>query len=331
MQPRSRLATLSLATVLALCSSLFAVTGSGGTGVVVPGNNPRGGGGNSMKGQEQKDLLMRFYESQDVTIYNKKRTMAIFTQLDGSRPVKTVAGGKDPKDPDPDIQTTVDKLQKGDVVKMTLAPWNGVMAIDYIKKIEVKPAEETPHGFVFQESYSDPNNSAETLIRVTKYGESYELKIQDLKDEKGKMQPDPALADTVGKLKMGEPVYIQAAGRPPVISMIFPYKDPQTGKVTKVSQVDVDGGKTSAMDIETDDGKTVTALVPGKMNGKRFLPDSVLMNQSHSLKPGTQVQFTARDDNGKTYLVEIARAPKTSAKPGSGPDNMSNTKTGKAG
>jgi translation initiation factor IF-1 len=139
--------------------------------------------------------------------------------------------------------------------------------------------------------------------------------------------------DNVGKFKTGEPVYIQAAGRSAVVSMIFPFKDPQFGKVTKVSQVEVEGGKTSSVDIETDDGKTLTAMVPGKMNGKRFVPDSVLMNMTHSMKPGTEVQVTTRDDNGKTYLVEIARAPKTTPKPASAAsdNNMTNSKAGKGG
>ncbi len=101
---------------------------------------------------------MRFYASPEVNLYNKKRTMALFTQLDGSRPMKTLVGGKDPKDPDADIQTTVDKLQKGDVVELTLAPWNGVMAINYIKKVDVKPAEGTRTGFIFQEFYNEKDS-----------------------------------------------------------------------------------------------------------------------------------------------------------------------------
>jgi hypothetical protein len=277
------------------------------------------------KGQELKDQVMRFYASQEVNFYNKKRTMALFTQLDGTRPMKTIVGGKDPKDPDADIQTTVDKLQKGDVVKMTLAPWNGVMAINYIKKVDVKPAEENPHGFIFQEFYNAQGSGA-PIIRVTKYGESYELTIQNVKDDKGKMVPDPALMDDVQKFKMGDAVYIEATqGRPPVISEIFPYKDPQTGKVTKVAQTDVEGstGKTSSVDIETSDGKTITALVPGKVTNKRFVADAVLMRDVHQMKPGTEVQYLTRDDNGKTYLVEITRAPKTAAKPGaSASENM---------
>lgn len=329
MHPRLTLATLSLAAVLGLALSAFGITSSGGTGVVVPGGNGKGGNNNSMKGAEQKDLLMRYYGSQDVTVYNKKRTMAIFTQLDGTRPIRTVVGGKNPADPDPDIQTTVDKLTKGDVVKMNLAAWNGVMAIDYIKKIEVKPAEENPHGFIFQEYYNE-QGSGNPIVRVTKYGESYELTIQNVRDDKGTVQPDPDLMDAVQKFKTGEAVYIQASpGRVPVISEIFPFTEPKQGKVTKVSQVETEGGKTSQVDIETDDGKSVTALVPGKVNNKRFVADSILMNQVHSLKPGTEVKYTARDANGKTYLVEIARAPKTTpARPGSGAgaENMTNGK-----
>lgn len=319
MQPRTICATLSLATILTLGSSLFAATG-----VVVP-PGPTGKNGNNMaKGQEQKDQIMRFYEKQDVNFYNKKRTMAIFTQLDGSRPTRMVVGGKDPKDPDADIQTTVDKLQKGDVVKMNLAPWNGVMAIDYIKKVDVKPAEENPHGFIFQEFYNEQGSGA-PIIRVTKYGESYELTLQNVKDDKGKMAPDPELMDDVQKFKMGDAVYIQASqGRPPVISEIFPYKDPQIGKVAKVAQTDAEGGgKTSAIDIETPDGKTITALVPGKVTNKRFVADAVLMRDVHNMKPGTEVQYLTRDENGKTYLVELTRAPKTAAKPGaSASENM---------
>lgn len=319
MQPRSTLATLSLAAVLALTSSVFGITSSGGTGVVVPG---KGNNNNNMKGQEQKDLLMRFYGSQTVTFYNKQRTMAIFTQLDGTRPIRTIIGGKNPADPDPDMQTTVDKLTKGDVVKMTLAPWNNVLAIQYIKKIDVKPAEETPHGFIFQEFYNEQGSGA-PIIRVTKYGESYELTVQNVKNDKGAVEPDPDLLDAIQKFKMGEAVYIQASpGRVPIISEIFPYTDPQQGKVTKVSQVEVEGGKTSQMDIETDDGKTVTALVPGKVTNKRFVPDYVLTNEVHSMKPGTEVKYTARESNGKTYLVEITRAPKPTAKSASSSENM---------
>ncbi len=93
----------------------------------------------------------------------------------------------------------------------------------------------------------------------------------------------------------------------PVISEIFPYKDPQTGKVTKVAQTDVEGtsGKTSSVDIETSDGKTITALVPGKVTNKRFVADAVLMRDVHQMKPGTEVQYLSRSDNGKTYLVEL--------------------------
>lgn len=329
MQPRSTLATLSLAAVLAMASSVFGITSSGGTGVVVPG---KGNNGKNMKGPEQKLPPMRFYGSQEVTFYGKKHTMAIFTQLDGTGPIRSIVGDKDPKNPEAtaDLETTIGKLTKGDVVELKLSSWNGVMQIDYIKKIDVKPAEEAPHGFIFQEFYNE-QGTGNPIIRVTKFGESYELTIQNVKGEKGAVEPDPELLDAVQKFKAGEAVYIQAnPGRVPIVTEIFPYTDPQQGKVTKVSQVEVEGGKTAQMDIETNDGKTVTALVPGKMANKRFVPNSILANQVHSMKPGTEVQYTTRSANGKTYLVEVARAPKpaVSGKVGSGSENMSNGKGG---
>lgn len=325
MQPRLTLAALSLAAVLGLGSSVFAVPGSGGTGIVVPG---KGNNGNNQKGQDEQTPPMRFYGAQDVVVYGKKHTMAIFTQVDGTGPIRTIIGDADPKNPEAtaNLETTVNKLTKGDVVELKLASWNNLLRIDYIKRIDVKPAEETPHGFIFHEFYNEPNSGA-PIVRVTKYGQSYELTLQNVKSDKGEVQPDPELMDAVQKFKDGEAVYVQASpGRLPIISEIFPYTDPKEGKVTKVSQVAVEGGKTAEMEIQTDDGKTVTALVPGKVTNKHFVADYVLANQIRSMKPGTEVKYTARESDGKTYLVEIARMPKptSTAKPASASGEMSN-------
>lgn len=322
MQPRLSLAALSLAAVLGLAPCVFA--GFGGTGVVVPG---RGNNGNN-KAEDDKPQPMRFYGAQDVVLYGKKHVMAIFTQVDGTGPIQTVVGDEDPKNPEAtaNLETTLNKLTKGEFVELKVAPWNNLLKIDYIKKLEVKPAEQTPHGFIFHEFYNEPNTGA-PIVRVTKYGQSFELTLPNVKNDKGEVEPDPELMDAVQKFKEGEAVYIQGSpGRVPIITEIFPYTDPKEGKVTKVSQVAVEGGKTSQMEILTDDGKTVTALVPGKMTNKHFVPDYVLANQIHSFRPGTEVKYTARESDGKTYLVEIARMPKPSstAKPASTSDNMSN-------
>lgn len=326
MQRPSWCVVLSLASALALPAMAFAAGGI----VVPPGNsNARGryGNNNMQQQKERTELTLRFVASQDALVSGKKRSVSLFTYLNGSGRIQAVVGGKNPADPDPDIQTTVDKLQKGDVVKMKLAQWNGIQAIDYIKKIDVMPAEENPHGFVFEEFYNEPNTGA-PIVRLLKYGESYEFTFPMVKDDKGKMQPDPAMVDAVQKYKKDQPLYVtflpSGPGRPYVATTMFPYTDPQTGKVTNLSEQEVEGGKTPALDIETSDGKSVTALVPGKVNNyKRFTPDSILAREARAFKPGTEVVFITRDDNGKAYLVEIARAPKTPTTPKAGAAEMS--------
>jgi hypothetical protein len=309
MQRRSWCVVLSLASALSCSTFAF-----GAGGIVVPGKDAKGG--YNMK--EQKEQTLRFVMSRDANLAGKKRSVSLFTYLNGAGSIQAVVGGKNPADPDPDIQTTVDKLQKGDVVKVKLAPWNGLMAIDYVKKVEVTPAEENPHGFVFEEFYNEPNTGA-PIARLVKFGESYEFTFPPVKDEKGKLQPDPAMVDAVQKFKKDEQLYVtfypSGPGRPIIATAMFPYHEPQTGKVTKLSEQEVEGGKTPALDIESSDGKSVTALVPGKVNNKRFTPDSVLAREARRFKPGTEVVYMTRDDNGKTYLVEINRAPKAPGTP----------------
>lgn len=302
MQRRSWCFVLSLASALFIPPSAF-----GAGGIVVPGNNAKGG--NNMK--EEKDQTLRFVASKEAVIGGKKQIVSLLTNLNGSGAIQVVPK---PDDKDGAIEATVEKLQKGDVVKVKLGQSYGMRTIDYIKKVDVVPAEENPHGFVFEEFYNEPNTGA-PIVRLLKFGDSYEFTFPMVKDDKGKLAPDQTMVDSVQKFKAHEPVYVTfypaGAGRPYIATMIFPYTDPQTGEVTKVSEQEVEGGKTPAVEIESADGKAVTALVPGKVNNKRFTPDPTLAREARMFKPGAEVTYLTRDDNGKTYLVEIARAPKT--------------------
>ncbi|HSU65501.1 MAG TPA: hypothetical protein VLJ39_01390 [Tepidisphaeraceae bacterium] len=300
MQPRSLVFTLSLAALLSLPAFSF-----GAGGIVVPGGPGKYGnnGGNMQsKGAELKDQTLRFLETAE-----KGKKIYVFTQIDGTRPMGIVPTSDDKKKAE--IETTLGKLQKGDVAKMTLMPSGQLYQVTYIKKIEVKPNEENPHAFVYQESYND-QKTGEPLLRLTKYDVSYEVTIPSVRGEKGKTEADPEMVNAVQSLKAGEVVYAQITnGRPPVVTSIFPYKDPQTGKVTKVSMEDVEGGKTESAEIETADGKTVTVLVPGKVVNKHFTQDQILSRLVHGFKPGTEVVFLSREQDGKNYLVEITKAP----------------------
>lgn len=326
MQPRCLSLVLSLSALLAVP----AVTHAAG-GIVVPGGNK-----NEQKKMDAPKQVLKFVASKDLSIGGHKRVAVGFTPIDSTRQIQTLVAFKDDKsyETDEKIEATVGSLKPGDYVETEIVTMNGAPTLKYAKKIEVKPGEETPHGFVYQESYNDQQTGA-PLVRLTKLGQSYEVTLPNVRGEKGKLEPDPDMVNAVQALKASELVYAQIApGRVPTLMAIFPYKETQTGKVTKVSEQEVTDGKTEAVEIETADGKSVTALAPGKVNNKRWTPDPIISRLVHGLKPGTEVTFLTRDQDGKQFLVEIAKAlptPKAAggSKSASTP-NMEKPETAKA-
>jgi Cu/Ag efflux protein CusF len=288
----------------------------GAGGVVVPGK----GYGNNMappKVQTSEELL-KFVASGEQPVMGHKRIGVRFTQLNGAGNIVAYVPFKDQNSAEPDdkVAGPVAGLKEGDVALVTVGQVNGVLTITKIKAIDVKAGEENPHGYVFQESYPDPGSGA-PIVHFTKYEQPLDATLPNVKDEKGKLAPDPELVTAVQTFKAGDVVYAEfaQAGRVPLLTAIYPYKEPQTGKVTKVSEQDVTGGKTTGVDIETADGKSITALVPGKVTNKRWVPDATKTRLVHSLKPGTEVEFLTHDDGGKTFLIDIAKAPPTPKTP----------------
>ena len=313
-------AALSLVTLVAIPAAASAAGGI----VVPPGPTGKGNNANYQK-MPYITQGLKFQKSQEVTIAGKKRLAVLFGPVIGTGSVVTLVA-QDPKthDNNADVESLVNHLKEGDVVNMNLeqieSQWNIIKA----KIVPMKEGEDTPHGYVFKESYNEQGTGA-ALVRLTKYDISYEMVIPYVKDEKGQPQPDPDMVAAVTALKADQPVYVLStpAGQKTLLTTIFPYKPLQTGKITKVSDQPMESGKTQAVDIETSDGKSVTALVPGKQMGKRFVPDPILKNTVHGMKPGTEVSFLTQDNNGKSFLVEITKlppAPKTPA--GSKPEKV---------
>jgi hypothetical protein len=96
----------------------------------------------------------------------------------------------------------------------------------------------------------------------------------------------------------------------PVLVNLERYAPPQTGKFVKLSEEDVaDGQKGSAVKIEQD-GKTVKALVPGRLVNKKWVSDPKVMGAARKLKADAEVVYRARKDGDKLWLKEIEPAPK---------------------
>jgi hypothetical protein len=147
-------------------------------------------------------------------------------------------------------------------------------------------------------------------VVLTKYGVERTLTVAMHKGEKGQ-EADPDLVAAIGKLQEGAPVWIQAQGK--TLNIIEPYVEPQSGKISKFGDTEVDGHKVKSADIETDGGKTVTVLVPGKAAGKAFVPDATVMAEYGKVKAGNEVEFRVHEDGDKLWLREIS-AVKTPAK-----------------
>lgn len=314
MRLRSACFGLCLALLLVLPSATF-----GAGGIVVPGN---GYGNKNMPKPVNEDEVLRFAASRDGVSMGHKQLMVGFTRLDGTGNIVAYVG-HDPKtyELDDKVAGPVMALKQGDIVTVTLAQMNGMLTISKIKAVTVKPGEDTPHGFVYQESFNDQNSGA-PVIRFTKYEQSVEVTLPNVKDDKGKPTPDPDLVNAVQALKQGDVVYATfgQVGRVPVLTAVYPYSDPQTGKVSKVSDQAMDNnGKTIAVDIETSDGKTITALVPGKITNKHWIADVNMLRIARGLKAGTEVVYMARTDGDKTFLIDIAKAPPAPKTPAAKP------------
>jgi hypothetical protein len=308
-----------LVTLIAVPATTFAAGG-----IVVPPGPAKGGPAYNQPKMKPQKVSLRFLKSGEIMLGGKKRLAASFAQVIGSGSLMAYVG-QDPKTNEnlPEIEATVTHLREGDVVNLELEQIGGQYNIKYAKLIELKEGEETPHGYVYKESYNEQGTGA-ALVRLTKYDISYEVMLPYAKgaDAKGTPEPDPDMVSAVQALKADQPVYAQMApsGQKQVLVAIFPYKEPQTGKITKVSDQTIDAGKTQAVDIETSDGKTVTALVPGKLYGKKWQPDPIIKGLVHGFKPGAEVTFLTHDEGGKTFLVEISKTPPAPKTPAAKPD-----------
>ena len=312
-------AALSLMTLVAIPAAASAAGG-----IVVPPGPTGKGNYNQQKTMPMTEQGLKFQKSAEVTVAGKKRLAAFFGPVIGNGSIMTLVA-QDPKthDNDANVESLVNHLKEGDVVNVNLTQIESQWNITKGKIVEMKEGEDTPHGYVFKESYNEQGTGA-ALIRVTKYDVSTEMVIPYVKDEKGLPVPDPQLVATVSALKADQPVYLTytPVGTKMLVVNILPYKPLQTGKVTKVSEQALDVGKTMAVDIETSDGKAVTAYVPGKIMVKRFVPDAILKNTVHTIKPGAEVSFLTNDDNGKSFLVEINKLPPAPKSSGSKPEKM---------
>ena len=265
------------------------------------------------------DVIARYVGTTPGTASGHKVLMLGVTVVSNGKNARIPIPNEDPKKigdavPKADLDTAIKKLTVGQVVKISIDPANKDYGpcLSTIEPYDTKPGEDTPNGYVFSKTFPGPNDTIKAVV-LTKFGVEYSFTIGTVKDEKGAQVQDPDLVAAVGKLSPDAGVWVQTVGKK--IVAIEPYAEPQTGKVTKLIDADVNGHKVKSAEIDGDDGKPVTVYVPGKEVGKAFVPDNLVLAQLAKVKVGSQVEFRAHEDGDKLWLREISAVKAGAKKP----------------
>ncbi|MDB5329726.1 MAG: hypothetical protein JWP03_877 [Phycisphaerales bacterium] len=210
--------------------------------------------------------------------------------------------------PKAEVYDVAKGLKSGDWIKVSYDSMPPLLVIKTLETYTLKPGEDTPNGYVFRGAADKEVGKAKnTYVTVTKFGQEMVFAIATRKIEKGGTEPEPELQTAANNFKEGDAVWIQLQGK--TVTAIEPYTQPLTGKVVKVSETEVDDHKTPSAEVDQE-GKTLTLLVPGKLNGKIWTPDPKLAGEVKKLKPGAAIQFRTHEEGDKVWVREIGLAPK---------------------
>jgi hypothetical protein len=214
-------------------------------------------------------------------------------------------------DPIPQVAETVRDLKRGDVIKIELDHSKPKPYVRYAKRYKLKPGETDPKAYIFENTFrKGEGRSTYTAVVLSKYDEQATVAVNQKRDKEGDMVSDTAILEVLQSLKTGDLVEaeIRDVGRTPILTALERYAPPQKGKFLKPAESEVEGQKAPAVELERE-GKTITALLPGKLQGKRWTPDPKVHAEVRKLKPDTEVVFRARDEGGKVWLKDIEPAP----------------------
>ena len=288
------------------------------------------------KEKKKTTVVGRYLAHKEKFNYQGKKVLLLGIEpVAGGKPMELIVANHDMNKPDynPVVNTDhVNALSKGDTIKVTLDDSKPRPFVRYIDKYNLRPGEEEPGTFVFENTFPKTEGKITyTAVVLSKFDEFKTLAVQQKKDKEGYSGPDDAVMDVVNSLKTGDVVEADVReGRTPVLVAIEKYTPLQTGKFLKVSDSDVDGQKAPAVELEVE-GKPVTAVVQGELKNKRWVSDTKVLGVAKKLKPETEVVYRAREADGKVWLKEIKPAPqqreekeRATASAGEEPDEKSN-------
>ena len=276
------------------------------------------------KDKEKKPArtVVRFVAYKEKVPYQGKSVMVLAVEsLTGGRQMELVVKNQDmnKRDYNPVINTDhVNALDKGQAIKIELDDSRNPPMVTYLRKYDLKPGEEAPHVYRFMNKY-DANNGAYTAVVLNRFDDPVTVAVPRPKGREGAASAASSAAAEMEKLveelKTDELVEAEfRESRPtPVLVSIDRYTPPRAGRFLKLSEEDVaEGQKGQAVEIDQG-GKTVRALLPGRLQGKKWVSDAKVLAAARKLKADADVVYRTRQDGDKLYLKEIEPAPKAKA------------------
>ncbi|HEX4125195.1 MAG TPA: hypothetical protein VHY37_10755 [Tepidisphaeraceae bacterium] len=221
--------------------------------------------------------------------------------------------GKSTYAPNKDIDAAMKGFQAGDLVDIVCAPSrvrSGAMLVQSARAYRAKAGENDPHGFIFQESF-DHKIGDQTISEITlsKYLHKATYKIPTHRDDSGDLVSDDVILGIVSHLQAGDVVYAvtMGSGDDAIIKLLAPWSNHFSGKFVKLdasATVDSNGDIGPAVELTDPDGKAVTALIPGALQGKHWVPDPNILEAARGLKPDADVDFITADSGDKRIWLE---------------------------
>lgn len=293
-----------------------------------PGDYGNTGNAGNVKPKEEKKpdpVVIRFQAAEKAKHMGQEVLMVTGVEVLTGRPRAFAVENEAPQDkgkpkfePRARAKEGIDKVKAGEYLKVEPKSSRDQVAwIDRAEPYVAKEGEEEPGTFVLYDAYKETQGKTEvfklTLVKFGAYLECYAAMVKDGKES----VPDPAVVKVAEEIMNGvkdpkkkEVVEATVSGSGPVfVTSIDAYQPPKHGKFTKLTEVDVEGGKGQAVEIEQD-GQAVTLPLPGKLVGKKWAASADLLSDVRKLKPGAPVVFKTRDADGKPQLRMIGPAPK---------------------
>ncbi len=201
----------------------------------------------------------------------------------------------------------------GDYLTLSLQKQFNHVYVTSLVPYGLRPGENLPNIYVFVETSASTEGKTETTaVKVYKLGKFATLAIPSVRDkDSGKLVADPEMIRETGQFSKGDSVEVALrGGSAPAIKTINAYAAPRAAVFAKLTDADVEGGKTPAIEVAID-GADTTILVPGKKDSKgKWISDAALASAVKRFKKDDNVTVRFFGDEGKNWLKEISKASK---------------------